>query len=461
MALDKNNIPLTNSLLLKPALEYYIKHGSPDKRMRTRYYEGAVNLDCGNYVRAMECFLDAISDTAAVYTDSLGLALVYIGQGVTYGRQSRMNKFIELNRKAVEIYKSRGDSVRVAEGLVRIMSGYAGMDDSIGRAASLNEIERYLPVYSKIPDKIMPSIVSATVCSRPKSISQHLLDSIYESKNDNKDLRMALAFGYSALGNTDRSLELIDEIRNSGEPYDTIRALLICSQCYEKSGEFREALQSYKQFYLMVENDVNHLMNDDLLYTRQRHDINEENKVVIEKKDKIIYASVVIILSILLVAAILLYVVRTKVYKNKILQLKCENLEDTLMQGKQDMQDMIARISSLSESLDMIKDDNSELRTVNLELTDKNSNLTVHNELLSERLKNSLNTGMTFIDDIMRMEITGKKKYGERFESLKEAIHKNQNEFFSILKNHLRISHPNFMNHLDSLSLNEDEYNIV
>lgn len=40
MALDKNYIDTTSFIILKPAINYYLKHGSPDEQLRTYYYQG-------------------------------------------------------------------------------------------------------------------------------------------------------------------------------------------------------------------------------------------------------------------------------------------------------------------------------------------------------------------------------------------------------------------------------------
>lgn len=39
MALDKNCIDTTTFDILQPAIDYYIKHGTPDEQLRTYYWE--------------------------------------------------------------------------------------------------------------------------------------------------------------------------------------------------------------------------------------------------------------------------------------------------------------------------------------------------------------------------------------------------------------------------------------
>ena len=42
MALDKNYIDTTTFDVLRQAIDYYLKEGSPDDRLRTLYYQGRI-----------------------------------------------------------------------------------------------------------------------------------------------------------------------------------------------------------------------------------------------------------------------------------------------------------------------------------------------------------------------------------------------------------------------------------
>ncbi|MDE6559142.1 MAG: hypothetical protein K2K29_04590, partial [Muribaculaceae bacterium] len=106
MALDKMLVDITDMNILTPALDYYISNGSPDQRMRTRYYEGVIRRAIGDDDGAMTCFLDAVSDTTKIYKDSLGLALVYLQQGALYYKQYRIDDFIKTTEKACSIYEA-------------------------------------------------------------------------------------------------------------------------------------------------------------------------------------------------------------------------------------------------------------------------------------------------------------------------------------------------------------------
>ncbi|MBU3838402.1 MAG: hypothetical protein H9777_08855 [Candidatus Phocaeicola faecigallinarum] len=59
MALDKNYIDTTTFDVLQPAIDYYIKKGSPDEKLRTYYYQGRIYHNQGDDDMAMKSFLSA------------------------------------------------------------------------------------------------------------------------------------------------------------------------------------------------------------------------------------------------------------------------------------------------------------------------------------------------------------------------------------------------------------------
>lgn len=58
MALDKNYIDTTTFDVLQPAIDYYIKHGSPDEQLRTYYYQGRIYQNQGDDDSAMQSFMN-------------------------------------------------------------------------------------------------------------------------------------------------------------------------------------------------------------------------------------------------------------------------------------------------------------------------------------------------------------------------------------------------------------------
>ena len=66
MALDKNFIDTTDMSVIRPALEYYSRHGSPSEKMKAFFYRGVISANQGEDNEAMRYYLLALEDSAKV-----------------------------------------------------------------------------------------------------------------------------------------------------------------------------------------------------------------------------------------------------------------------------------------------------------------------------------------------------------------------------------------------------------
>lgn len=82
MALDKSYIDTTTFDVLQSAIDYYIKKGSPDEKLRTYYYQGRIYQNQGDDDSAMRSFMNGC-DLKQEVTDSLLLAHTLVAH-ITY-----------------------------------------------------------------------------------------------------------------------------------------------------------------------------------------------------------------------------------------------------------------------------------------------------------------------------------------------------------------------------------------
>ncbi|MCR5840880.1 MAG: hypothetical protein K6G86_02250 [Bacteroidales bacterium] len=64
IALDKNYIDLKTDSILAPAVFWYSRHGSPDEKLKTRYYLGRLQYNAKNYQEAIVTYTEALEMTA-------------------------------------------------------------------------------------------------------------------------------------------------------------------------------------------------------------------------------------------------------------------------------------------------------------------------------------------------------------------------------------------------------------
>ena len=110
MALDKNCIDTTTFDILEPAIDYYIKNGTPNEQLRTYYYQGRIYQNQGDDDSAMLSFMNACDLKQAV-TDSLLLAHTFVAQGTLYLKQYKTKELIQNNMAAAKLYEALGKGI--------------------------------------------------------------------------------------------------------------------------------------------------------------------------------------------------------------------------------------------------------------------------------------------------------------------------------------------------------------
>lgn len=78
MALDKNYIDTTTFDVLQPAIDYYLKKGTPDEKLRTYYYQGRIYQNQGDRDNALNSFVKS-TDNIKDCTDSLTIIRALVG----------------------------------------------------------------------------------------------------------------------------------------------------------------------------------------------------------------------------------------------------------------------------------------------------------------------------------------------------------------------------------------------
>lgn len=123
MALDKNYIDTTTFDILQPAINYYIKNGTPNEQLRTYYYQGRIYQNRGDDESAMNSFMNGC-DLKQLVTDSLLLAHTLVAQGTLYLKQYKINEFVRNNIEAAKLYGALGKDILEIKSYTNALDGY-------------------------------------------------------------------------------------------------------------------------------------------------------------------------------------------------------------------------------------------------------------------------------------------------------------------------------------------------
>lgn len=122
IALDKNYIDTTTFDILQPALDYYIKEGTPDKQLRTYYYQGRIYQNQGDYDLAMQSFMRG-KECCKEASDTLTMTNLMVAQATIQYRIYKFDEFVNNNLEAANLYRSIGRTDYELHCLVNALDG--------------------------------------------------------------------------------------------------------------------------------------------------------------------------------------------------------------------------------------------------------------------------------------------------------------------------------------------------
>ncbi|MDE6669616.1 MAG: hypothetical protein K2K26_08030, partial [Muribaculaceae bacterium] len=137
-ALDKNYIDTTSFNILQPAIDYYLRKGSADEKLRTYYYQGRIYQNRENNDSAMQSFMRG-REYCAQASDTLTRANLLVAQGTILSTTYKFEDFIEVNLEAAKLYSELGRTDYEILSLANALDGCILNDNKI-RADSIMSI---------------------------------------------------------------------------------------------------------------------------------------------------------------------------------------------------------------------------------------------------------------------------------------------------------------------------------
>lgn len=288
MALDKNYIDTTTFDVLQPAIDYYLKKGSPDEKLRTYYYQGRIYQNQGDDDSAMQSFLNG-RDLKQVVTDSLLLAHTLVAQGTLYLKQYKINEFVQNNIEAARLYGAIGKGIFEIKSYTNALDGYVMLNNQ-SPADSLLSI--CIPLVQKNPDGevyLFTSLLTYTIKFSSTDELKSFLDK-YQDLELSKDETLNFARGYSKIGEQNKALNFLSRINPGTSDLDSLKYAVIKIEILEKQGKYEQALNLYRNYSAMLERYQSKLLSQDLLFSDKKHQLEIENIRNIQNRDRIIWA---------------------------------------------------------------------------------------------------------------------------------------------------------------------------
>lgn len=476
MALDKNYIDTTTFDVLQPAIEYYLKKGSPDEKLRTYYYQGRIYQNQGDDDSAMQSFLNAIELRQKV-TDSLILAHTFVAQGTLYFKQYKTNEFIRNNLEAAKLYGVIGRDIFEIKSYTNALDGYIILNNKSAADSLLSICQSLVKKHPDGKVYLFSSYLSYTInFGSPKEIKELLTE--YKDIELTNDDAMNIAQGYSKIGEYDKAMNILAEISPAAFTMDSLKYASVKFNILDEQGKYKEALHSYKEFSAMLERYQSELISHDLLFSDKKHQLEMENLMKIQDRDRIIWATLCGIFALTILVGWLYY----RAYRSKtrriLAEKENENLkleQDNLRKEKEKAE--LERDKKTLEAENLEKDKKRleaeqrqyELEAANLRLEisqlenerDHLKELQKEQSELAKPIQKVIKDRLDMLNGLLAKEITRNDSYAESYNNWIETVHNDKKKFMDSTRLAFAASHPKFMEYLEQHGLSTDEINYL
>ena len=470
MALDKNCIDTTTFDVLQPAIDYYIEHGSPDEQLRTYYYQGRIYQNKGDDDAAMQSFMRG-KEYCQEATDTLIMANLMVAQGSIQYSIYKIDEFINNNLEAANLYKIIGrtdyEILSLANALDgSILNNDKSLTDSIMSIAQ--ERVKQKPEFASV---IVPYNLSYALKFGNKEEVIRILN-YYESMKSINDVdRLDIAEAYCKIGDAPNAMRVLTSIPYTSKTRSSLKYMAILPRALELNGDFAGALQAYQDFSTTIDSIHMNIFSHDLLFSKERHEMEKLNLIETQKKDKVIWLSLWITCVLLIFISYIYYRYKLGLAKIKLddkekirLQLEQENLkrENENLELERHNAILEKQAAELECERQSLTADNLRLKIEQLENESEALKEVLERQKdLAKPVEDAIKIRIEMLNGLLASRITDNTSYAEPYRTWKDQVIQDKDEFMNTTRLAFKASHPKFIKYLEQHGLTESEINYV
>ena len=454
MALDKNYIDTTDFSVIQPALDFYPKHGTPDEKLKTYYYQGRIfqnKEDGDNALRAFMSGIDIMHDCS----DSLTIARTLVAEAILYLDFYDIDSYISKNLAAAGIYSRLHLPHLENDCRLRVLNGYIltadkpGADSIMSELRNLNEIDETQKVLLW-KYKLAYSLKFGSGKELENLING---DAMY-NVTDINDL-LAMANAHLRLKNHEESRRLLDYVAGYGLPYDTLKYRAITYYLLEELGEYKEALAASRLFY----HDLDSI--NELKFEQKSRSATEQHRLELtayrekQSKARILWASIGCIVFLLLIIAVLALSVRNSRQKKEIairkqqistfeqerLALENHNLKLERANRELEKERLVNRVEQLESECENLK--------------------SISKQPLPPEVATAIKKRVEMLNTFLAGHISDHERFEKPYLKLVDEITRNADDFMDSNRLAFSASHPDFIKYFENHGLTANEINYV
>ena len=219
MALDKNWIDTTTTDVIMPAVNYYLRHGTSDEKLKSLYYLGRVQYNAKDYNKAILTYSEALKYVSNT-SDVKYSAFVNAGMADTYAMTYNYAEESVYLDEAIRLYEKLGDSsliyigkYRKAQNLANIKA-WSSADSLFSILVKDTLISKDLRYCAFGDYGLMLVLKSSAGADKALQMFSKALE--LGGKLENSKLWCAYAYALAACGRKSGSEEVFNRLADSG-----------------------------------------------------------------------------------------------------------------------------------------------------------------------------------------------------------------------------------------------------
>lgn len=504
MALDKNVIDTTTFDVLQPAIDYYLKKGSPDEKLRTYYYQGRIFQNKGDKDNALKSFIKGL-DEASQSKDSLCIARTLVAQGGLYHEFHDLDDYMHNYLEAAKIYREYSYRSQEFDCLLNALNGVILLEDESRTDSLLNLFDP-----ESLSDDQLRKFKGYKLSHISKFGSKEDVSKFISNQDNIRGLDingyLNLAYAYNNTGENNNALQMLKAVDESGLEYDTLKYLSISVSVLKDLGDFKGAFERYWDFNYRMNLIDESKFEQKAQSMEEKHEMELQAKNDSERKIKIIWGCVGGIVILAIGVCLLVSLMRSNktkkdlaVQKSKTIELENERLryekdmaqqnakivelENEKLKTDKDLADREAKNIQLENEKLKAEKERLDLKNKNLQLEMKNKALEAenlahrvealeneseslkkllenHNEIPDE-VRHAIRIRIDMLNSLLASHISDNKDYEKPYDTLVKELTENTNEFMNSNRLAFQMSYPRFIRYFEEHGLTIDEINYI
>lgn len=490
-ALDKNYIDTTSFDILQPAIDYFLRKGTADEKLRTYYYQGRIYQNRENNDSAMQSFMRG-REYCGQASDTLTMANLLVAQGTILYTTYKFDDFIKVNLEAAELYRESGRPDYEILSIANVLDGSIQNGDKNLADSIMSIAHSKVSINPEYASAISPYVLLYAITFGKRDEIVDVLN-YYNSGDTIEDMtKIDIAQAYSKIGDAYNAKRFIDLIDSSSDVRHSLKYYAVISDILEQNGDYADALEAYRNFSTTIDSIHQNIFSHDLLFAQERHEMEKSNLLKLQKRDRFIWLSLCVAFVLLIIIGYIYYRYRLSRAKNLLeeqenerLQLEQENLkkenENLELRNhqaeleKQNLQQTNEKLE-LERHNAVLEKQKAELECERQSLAAENLRLKIEQledesaslkgilekrKDLAKPIEEAIKIRIEMLNGLLATQITENDSYARPYGIWRDKLIQDKDEFMNTTRLAFKASHPRFIDYLEDHGLTESEINYV